>query len=80
MVALDAHMVSHNGYGPGTKDQGPKAVARITGNLAYDMSFYNINVACAFAFASLSMVLLAYLPKYVPYLRGHGLGEGRGDI
>ena len=25
LVALDAHMFSHNGYGPGTKDQCPKA-------------------------------------------------------
>ena len=25
LVALDAHMLSHNGYGPGTTDQGPKA-------------------------------------------------------
>ena len=25
LIALDAHMFSHNGYGPGTKDQGPKA-------------------------------------------------------
>ena len=24
-IAFDAHMFSHNGYGPGTKDQGPKA-------------------------------------------------------
>ena len=25
MIALDAHMFSHQGYGCGTKDQGPKA-------------------------------------------------------
>ena len=25
LVALDAHIFSHNGYGPGTKDQGPEA-------------------------------------------------------
>ena len=25
LIALDAHMFSHNGYEPGTKDQGPKA-------------------------------------------------------
>ena len=24
-IALDAHMFSHNGYGPGTRSQGPKA-------------------------------------------------------
>ena len=24
-IALDAHMLSHNGYGPGTRAQGPKA-------------------------------------------------------
>ena len=23
-IALDAHMLSHNGYGPGTRTQGPK--------------------------------------------------------
>ena len=25
LIALDAHMRSHNGYGPGTRAQGPKA-------------------------------------------------------
>ena len=25
LIALDAHMFSHNGYGPRTKDQGSKA-------------------------------------------------------
>ena len=25
LIALDARMFSHNVYGPGTKDQGPKA-------------------------------------------------------
>ena len=25
LITLDAHMFSHNGYGPGTKDRGPKA-------------------------------------------------------
>ena len=25
LIAPDAHMFSHNGYGPGTKDQGTKA-------------------------------------------------------
>ena len=25
LIVLDAHMFSHSGYGPGTKDQGPKA-------------------------------------------------------
>ena len=25
LIALDAHMCSHNGYGPGTKAQAPKA-------------------------------------------------------
>ena len=25
LIALDAHMFSHNGYGPGTRAQGPKA-------------------------------------------------------
>ena len=24
LIALDAHTFSHNGYGPETKDQGPK--------------------------------------------------------
>ena len=26
LIALDAHMLSQDGYGPGTKAQGPKAV------------------------------------------------------
>ena len=25
LIALDAHMFSHNGYGPGTKAQGPRS-------------------------------------------------------
>ena len=25
LIARDAHMFSHNGYGPGTRAQGPKA-------------------------------------------------------
>ena len=25
LIALDAHMFNHNGYGPGTRAQGPKA-------------------------------------------------------
>ena len=25
LIALDAHMLSHNGYGPGTRALGPKA-------------------------------------------------------
>ena len=27
LIALDAHMFSHNGYGPGTKAPGPKAAS-----------------------------------------------------
>ena len=31
---LDAHMLSHNGYGPGTNDQGPKAAGPVPGGQA----------------------------------------------
>ena len=32
LIALDAHMLSHNGYGPGTRTQGPKAAGPIIYN------------------------------------------------
>ena len=33
LIALDAHMFSHNGNGPGTWAQGPRSVLDILGSL-----------------------------------------------
>ena len=33
LIALDAHMFNHNGYGPGTTAQGPKAAGPGPGGL-----------------------------------------------
>ena len=35
LIALDAHMFSHNGYGPGTRTQGPKAAGPGPGDLSF---------------------------------------------
>ena len=34
-IALDAHMLSPNGYGPGTRAQGPRSVLNILGSLGF---------------------------------------------
>ena len=37
LIVLGAHMLSHHGFGPGTKDQGPKATgSRAWGPAAFE--------------------------------------------